>query len=163
MGYILLTVLEKTVDGLVLLEDFTYNNYKYAYGSPNLKKSAISMAIKRLKERGYIEKDLNEGKAILKITSLGRDYLKEDNQEWDGQYRIVIWDIPEKKRTIRNLLRRRLKSWGFKQWQKSVWISKKNVTSRLRELISEIGVDKMVMVIESNDTTLANIQIDDRP
>lgn len=122
--------LEKAIDGYVRLEDFAVNPGYYAYGYDRpLKKSSITKAIERLQNRGFIEKDINTNKVIFKLTEKGKDkaILMVDNQkDWDGKWRIVLFDIPEQKRTIRMLLRKKLKEWGFIQWQKSVWASKKN-------------------------------------
>ncbi len=41
---------------------------------------------------------------------------------WDKRWRIVIYDIPHKKRVARDALRLKLKELGFKEWQKSVFI-----------------------------------------
>jgi len=90
------------------------------------------------------------------LTEVGREFIllskSEDEIEWDGKWRIVIFDIPEDKRKIRNVFRSRLKLWDFKPWQKSVWASKKNVTSKLRNLIKELEIDNWVLVIESDNT-----------
>ena len=164
LNYYLLLALEKTIDGLIYLEDFTYHPYKYAQGpnlGPNRKKSSLVHAIRRLRKGGYIERDIDQGKIILKLTQLGRDYLGIE-EDWDGKYRIVIWDIPENKRRIRDLFRRRLKEWGFRSWQRSVWVSKKNITKRLRKLILELGIEKWVAVVESDDSSLEDIIFHDR-
>lgn len=43
-------------------------------------------------------------------------------EKWDGKWRMVIFDIPEKKRKARGALRDKLKELGFKELQKSVFI-----------------------------------------
>jgi len=63
----------------------------------------------------------------------------------------VIFDIPEKKRAARDLLRHNLKSWGFTQWQQSVWVTKKNCTKSLRKYVSNMGIEDWVMIIESDN------------
>lgn len=146
-------VLEKSIDGYVRLEDFAYHHYRYHYGIPELKKAALSKAVARLRKGGLIETDKTDvGKLILKLTDAGRTayLLGNDNVDnWDGKWRIVIFDIPEQKRLIRDLFRRNLKKWGFKHLQKSVWISKKNVTEKLFSYIKDLGVEKWVFVFES--------------
>lgn len=164
LNYWLLFALEKSVDGTLKLNDFIYNSYKYSQGpniAPEFKKSALSRALKRLREAGYIENNINQGQVILKLSKIGRDYLGVE-EKWDGKYRIIIWDIPEKKRRIRDLFRRRLKEWGFKNWQRSVWVSKRNVVGKLRKLVRELGIDDWVAVIESEDPSLSNIIFNDR-
>ncbi|HDO23714.1 MAG TPA: CRISPR-associated endonuclease Cas2 [bacterium] len=42
--------------------------------------------------------------------------------EWDSIWRIVIFDIPEKKKKAREALRRKLQELGFKKLQKSVFV-----------------------------------------
>lgn len=164
IAYYLLLTLEKATEGLVVLNDISYASQRRALlGIPDPPdRLALVQAIRRLRQRGVIAQERDqEGKIVLKLTGLGNDYLGRD-EKWDGKYRIVIWDIPEKKRRIRDLFRRRLKSWGFKTWQKSVWISKKNVVEKLRKLISELEMEGMVAVIESDDPSLNFIKLYDR-
>jgi len=42
--------------------------------------------------------------------------------KWDNKWRMVIFDIPEKKKRAREALRNKLKDLGFKELQKSVFI-----------------------------------------
>jgi len=154
----ILVVLETAVDGSVVLADFMDNPRRFGHEGPRMDypKSTLAAAIARLRKKGFIEKEINESKVILKLTEAGRDWLffnKSDDQiEWDGLWRIVIFDVPEKHRRVRNILRRRLKEWGFNQWQKSVWASKKPLTDHLRNLVKQLGVEKWVIVMESNNT-----------
>lgn len=41
---------------------------------------------------------------------------------WDKKWRIIMFDIPEKRRAERNVLREKLKDIGFKEIQKSVFV-----------------------------------------
>jgi len=72
LSYILLTILEKSVDGLVRYDDLIHHSHSYAWGSgweKSLKKSAVSKAIARLKGKGFVEKDKTDvGSIILKLT-----------------------------------------------------------------------------------------------
>lgn len=157
VGKLILLALEKGIDSYVRLEDFAYHHYRYHYGIPELKKASLAQALKRLREKGFVEKipEKDAGKIILKLTEAGREYLllkkAEDEIEWDGKWRIVVFDIPESKRLVRDILRSRLKLWGFKQWQKSVWASKKNVTDKLRNLAKELDIVDWILVIESDN------------
>lgn len=157
IGKMVLLALEKAVDGYVRFEDFTYHHYRYHHGIPELKKASLAQALKRLREKGFIERvtEKDEGKIILRLTEAGREFLllekSDDEIEWDGKWRVVVFDIPEKQRTIRNILRSRLKMWGFSPWQQSVWASKKNITAKLRNLVKELDIENWVLVIESDN------------
>lgn len=166
LSYYLLLALEKTVDGMVRANDYAYHSYIYAAGYDRpLKQSALSQAIKRLREKGFIGEEVDEDKVIIKLTDVGREVLGIDyfdEKEWDGGFTIVIFDIPENKKAIRDLLRRKLKKWRFVKWQKSVWVTKRKVAGKLREYIKELGISHWVVVIESNNVDSDNIIFSDR-
>lgn len=154
-NFILLT-LEKAVDGYMRIEDFASNPGLYAYYSRDfLKKSSLSQALKRLREGGLIEL-VSDRDLTFRLTDKGREKVVlasflQDNKAWDGKWRLVIFDVPEKRRTVRDILRRKLKDWGFIPFQQSVWGTKKNCTKSLRNFIKSVGIGDWVMVIESDD------------
>ena len=150
----ILLALEKTVDGYVRVEDFTTNTYIYAKGYDRpLKKSSLAQALKRLREKGFIEKENLDNQIIFKLTQSGANLLDEFSNSqkiWDNKWRIVIFDIPEQKRIIRNMFRRNLKKWGFKHLQKSVWISKRDVFDKLKKYVEDLGISQWVVIIEAD-------------
>lgn len=153
---LILLTLEKAIDGYVRFEDFAYHSYIYAKGYDRpLKKSVLAQALKRLREGGLVEL-IDNKQLIYRLTDSGRDRalwekMKISDSEWDGKWRLVIWDIPEKRRVARDLLRYKLKQLGFERFQKSVWACKKNCTKELRDFINRVGIEDWVMVLESDD------------
>lgn len=158
LSSLILLTLEKTVDGYVRFDDFINNPGLYAYHGGwdyPLNKAAFAKALKRLRENGLVD-FLDEKELIMRLTDQGKSQalwakLKFDKEKWDGKWRLVIWDIPEKRRAARDLLRAKLKELGFKHWQKSVWATKKNCTKLLRDFIKRVGIEDWVMVIESDN------------
>lgn len=154
LSYVILTALEKAVDGYVRFEDFTYHSYIYAQGYDRpLKKSELARAFKRLRDKGIIEKVKLKNDILFKLALAGEELMNGDPKQWDEKWRIVIFDIPEEKRVIRNLFRRNLKKWGFKHLQKSVWISKRDVYEKLNGYIKDLGIEKWVTIIEASKLT----------
>lgn len=148
---LVLLALEKSIDGYVVFEDFIYNPLL----ERPVKKSVLSQVIKRLREQGLVE-FISDKELFLRLTDSGRDKalwkkMVLGNEKWDGKWRLVIWDVPEKRRLARDLLRYKLKQLGFKQWQRSVWASKVNCTELLRNFIKQTGIEDWVMVIESDN------------
>jgi DNA-binding transcriptional regulator PaaX len=89
----------------------------------------IRRAINGLIQKGYIVK--KHDKYELSTTGSARLYLllqkaesaqKTRRKKWDGKWRIVIFDIPEKYRTTRDSLRTQLSQIGFVKIQNSVWV-----------------------------------------
>lgn len=155
---LILLSLEKAVDGYVRFEDFAYNLGYYAYGSGwdfTLKKASLAQSLKRLRENGLID-FIDDEKLLVRLTDQGREKallakIKLEPQKWDGKWRLVIFDIPEKRRAVRDLLRSKLKQWDFIRLQQSVWASKKDCKKPLRDFIKSVGIEDWVMVIESDD------------
>ena len=154
---VILLTLEKAVDGAVVFADFYDNPRRFVwYGPYEYPKSTLSAALARLRKKELIEKTIDEGKVILKLTEAGNDWLLMHKDEslvkWDGIFRMVIFDIPESHKSVREVLRKKLKEWRFVKWQKSVWVSKKPLTEKIRNLVRELGVGDWVLVVESNNT-----------
>lgn len=59
-------------------------------------------------------------------------YLKDD---WDGVWRIISYEIPEKKRHLRDRLRREMEGWGLGPWHRSFWMTSHPVITNLRDLV----------------------------
>ncbi len=155
---LILLILEKSVDGYVRLDDFLNNPGYYAYHSGweyPLKKSLLAQALKRLREQGFVEL-IDDNELTFRLTDSGKDRalwkkMMMGDKKWDGKWRLVIWDVPEKRRLARDLLRFKLKQLGFKKWQQSVWASKINCTKLLRDFIKRVGIEDWVMVVESDN------------
>lgn len=152
----MLLALENAVDGYVRVEDFLYNTHIYAKGYDRpLKKNSFSKALRRLREKGLVE-IVNETEVIIKLTDEGKtralwEKVRQLEGIRDGKWRLVAFDIPETHSLTRNLFRRRLKEFGFKQLQKSVWISKVDCTDLIRSYVKDLGIKKWVSVIEAEN------------
>ena len=76
-----------------------------------------------LQDKGFVE---NLDGQQAKLTEMAKMNLLAEivaRRKPDGQYRLITFDIPEKLRIKRDVLRRHLRELGFRQWQKSVWMS----------------------------------------
>ena len=90
--------------------------------------------------------------ALPEITAEGKRRLSEvvplycDNRTWDGRLHVVTYDIPEKKRKTRDLLRAYLRRLGCAKLQESVWLTPYNPIDVLRAFISEKEIEGTVIV-----------------
>lgn len=74
-------------------------------------------------------------------------FLKED---WDGVFRILSYEIPEKKRELRDKLRREVASWGLGPWHRSFWLTPHPIIPSLRRLVSASEEEQYVQAFESS-------------
>lgn len=119
-------------------------------------KESIERSKKALINRGLLE--LKKDK--LRLTQKGKLYLLRNtfnkNQQkkkpkWDGKWRVLIFDIPENLRFVRDQLRSTLIVIGFKRLQNSVWIYPYNCEDLVNLLKAdlEIGKDLLYMIVDT--------------
>lgn len=96
----------------------------------NLRYRAKSAA-GRLVAKGYAMWVEKGGKKYLRITPAGRKAfafeqakasLGNQKKKWDGRWRMVAFDIPERRRRVRSCLRAIMGEIGFVRLQDSVWV-----------------------------------------
>lgn len=117
--------------------------------------------IDNLTKRGWLNfKKVGEEKYQILLTTDGElksysykiPHLKIPiPKKWDKKWRMIIFDIPEKFKVARNILRNRLKLLGFKQIQKSVWVHPYPCWSELKELVSLYNLNSFVRLVEVSD------------
>ncbi len=84
-------------------------------------------SVEKLIKLGLLKRSVRAGEIYVEITEKGDSYLRNIykipiKKVWDGKWRLVIYDVPEKNRGSRNQFRRKLQEIGFRLLQTSVWI-----------------------------------------
>jgi len=122
-----------TAPGAVLMFRGLGRQKQYIFGPPDPKlKAKLKEALYKLKKQRLVEITRMKGTEVeLKITQKGKERILRFELEklkilkpnkWDGKWRVVIFDIPEKKKLGREVLREKLKDLGFVRLQNSVFI-----------------------------------------
>ncbi len=96
------------------------------------RKYEIKSSLSKLTDRDLVEFVKNKnGNKFAKLTEKGERILRmsESNgykikkpKKWDGMWRVITFDIKEEKRATRDNIRQTLKTMGFCQLHKSVWV-----------------------------------------
>lgn len=152
LSYYLLFALEKGIETGTPLLDFLASPRTFVWTGyrTNLNYSNLYKTVRLLRIKGYIETPKDGKKILLKLTDKGKQtlILKKllENKSWDGKWRIVIFDIPEKHRKVRNTLRNQLRQWHFERLQKSVWVGKKDVSSEIKKFIKGLNIESWVQI-----------------
>jgi DNA-binding transcriptional regulator PaaX len=77
----------------------------------------------------------------------GRDPQTHWSREWDGRWRLVIFDIPENQGSHRDRLRHYLRDKHFGCLQKSVWITPDPLEEERKTLIGgKINVESLILL-----------------
>lgn len=145
--------------GKINIQAFFPPKYAKKYGYSNLHKRNYSNTFHYIKRKGFI-KNKN---SIYYLTPKGEKeaffaYLNAESSvyinkkpKWDNRWRIVFFDIPEKKRHYRDYLRTILKAVGFKEFQKSIWIYPYPIPKFLKELLWEENIKQYTRFITTQD------------
>jgi len=89
-----------------------------------------------------IEKIVKNGQPYLRLSNRGKKIIARDfslialqNKPWDGYWRIIAYDIPEKYKKTRYLLQQELQTLGFGMMQKSIYISPHDLAEDIQEYL----------------------------
>lgn len=77
-------------------------------------------------------------------------------KERDGVWKMVIFDIPEKKRQVRNVIRAKLISLGFQRWQNSIWMSPYTMAPEIEEELNELAKHYFIRLIKTTDINVTD-------
>lgn len=89
-----------------------------------------------------------EGEKLVRRLKLR--FISARQKHWDGKWRLVIFDVPERIRDRRNFLRRELDYLGFHQLQKSAWVTPYPLPLEFFEITKELEVDNHFRVITAD-------------
>lgn len=130
-------------------------------------REVIARSRNRLVEHGLLARD---EKGFLRLTTKGGTKLRElERREyklphpkcWDKKWRVLIFDIPEKRKYLREKIRNTLRAIGFNQLQKSVWVYPYDCEDLITLLKADfkVGKDLLYLVVDEieNDKKLLNL------
>ncbi len=122
-----------------------------SYKELTFKKKTIETNLYRLIEDGLISKDPKQ--KIYHLTDKGKkvvSYVENRylilKKPWDGKLRIVIFDIPEKRKHWRRIIRQELLLMQFQQLQKSVYVGKYPIPASFIKEIDDAGLRKYIFI-----------------
>lgn len=112
---------------------------------------AVRAALSRSVKRGWIIPEKDGRKAFYRLSErvgwqVGRirERLYGYGSEWDGNWRILVYAVPEAKRTVRDRFRNELILLGFGTPAPGVWVSPNGSLEAARDLVGFYGLQKYV-------------------
>lgn len=110
--------------------------------------------LERAKRRRLVEEQKKGDRLMVRLTDRGRYLFKFKNIKKQpdhypvGEGCIVVFDIPESQRVARDTFRRFLVECGFRQFQQSVWVCRKDVAGLVAEFVRAHKFTPWIHVIE---------------
>jgi len=110
-----------------------------------------------LVEQGTIFKFEENSQVSYQLSNSGYEELSLEfpfcrflRDNWDGKWRIVSYEIPEKQRDLRDKLRREVSSWGLGPWHRSFWITPHPIIPYLQKLVANKEEEKYIQAFDSD-------------
>lgn len=160
--YTLLAAIALT--GVVLVATMAPNAPAALSNLPSFKRAKLryqyKTALGRLAAQGHIVFEKRDSKQYARITESGLKVLAFEQEKvklsnankkrWNRRWRVVIFDVPEKRRKTRDRLRNIMERTGFVRLQDSVWVFPYDCEDFITLLKAElkIGVAVLYMVVE---------------
>ena len=113
--------------------------------SSGYSRKTLEQSMRRARQQGLIEELDNK----LRLTVLGQRMARpySAGKLKNGKL-MIVFDVPENQATARRQLRLLLRKWGFKQSQKSVWVSDYDHRESVKEAIKELRLQGYVKLYE---------------
>lgn len=113
----------------------------------------------KLKNQGCILKEKKDDDIYYKITDKGEKSIDKllkplkQTGKWDGRWRLVMFNIPEAKRNLRDRIRRSLVKLGMGILQPSVWISPNDIKDEIEETKKKLNLENTLKYFEVTRNT----------
>ncbi len=136
----LLQILHLAEDFLVFFDDY-FKSTSWVYQHSGMSRQAKSESKKYLRQEKILSLDFSLNLPKKSVYSL-------INKPWDEKWRMVNFDIPEKNRNLRDKIRYSLEQLGFKNLQRSLWVSPLPVddfVEKIRKKVDDPG--HMVIIV----------------
>lgn len=121
----------------------------WAYRNGLLQQLAALQKAQLVERRGALPVD-----RVHRLTQAGRllalggcDPITRWNRQWDGQWRMILFDVPQQEASARARLRRSLVQRGFGYLQNSVWITPDPLTGEREALgAGQVDVESLLLL-----------------
>src|SRR5699024_2076191 len=119
---------------------------------------SVRAAISRMAKQGWITSTKRGNKSFYSLTEPGRARMEEASKriykssapDWDGKWRILVYTIPEKKRRVRDELRKELTWSGFGPLTNSCWVTPNPLEKEVSRLIAKYGIHSYVSFFQAD-------------
>jgi DNA-binding transcriptional regulator PaaX len=148
------------VGGTALMAPNTLQLIEYLQPTNRHERRKIWTAIRYLERRDRIRMEERDGTQYLLLTEKGRIQHNEDAiwemsirhpYRWDRKWRLVMFDLPSGPERVRKSFREKLEDFGFKLYQRSVFIYPYECHEEVNVVADWYGVRKHVRYVVATE------------
>jgi len=153
-GFIIESFLDAIDLDIPLLPLESVHHWMKRKSCKNISHKSYRETIWKLQHKNYLEIVEKNNKKFLKLTEKGqlekllRKARIPRQSEWDGKWRVLMFDIPEKHREKRDFFRYLLKQNNYAMLQASVFINPYPLNPEALKYLKKIGLMEFVRYME---------------
>lgn len=150
---------ESLLETLAILGPMTLQTGLYVRGGwrGGESRHAYWAAVRRLEHKGLIALRRTGGRTpVLRLTPRGTAHLEARadprrrwNARWNGRWYLLAYDVPERERAYRTVLRSFLRRLRLGYLQNSVWVTPFDIRPAFSDLCEAAAVDNYAFLFES--------------
>ena len=118
---------------------------------------AVRTVVSRMKRKGHLENRQVGRRSFYRLSAMGLNEIRwggdrmraAPDSQWDGQWTVVTYSVPEKHRGRRDTLRWMLHVWGFGALAPGTWVSPGPLPPEAEKDCRAIGVWEYVEVFRA--------------
>ncbi len=137
----------------------TYKNFSRSRARHYESPAHIRKIVTKMQRSGLVYMYERRGDTVVRLTEKGRRelsrYIMKEKLikplRWDGYWRIIIFDISEKRRYARDRIRMHIEELGFVKLQNSVWVYPYECEELVALLKADFEVGKEVLYIVARE------------
>lgn len=125
---------------------------------------AARSTLSRMRQKGWFKPERAGRHSLYVVTPRGRRILDEGGQrifeprkmQWDSQWHLVVYSLPESKRRLRNDLRKRLSWLGFGRLAPGTWVSPNDRHAEVETLLDDLEARPYVEMFSKLQLTIGD-------
>jgi phenylacetic acid degradation operon negative regulatory protein len=114
--------------------------------------NAIRLGLSRMSKHGVFRVRRAGRCSYYSLSEKGLKWMEQgrvrafevEHKQWDGKWRLVVYNIPERQRALRDKLRVKLHSLGFAKLSTSLWIAPHDIRTEINEYLKDRGMVRYV-------------------
>lgn len=127
---------------------------------------AARLALSRMCRKGWLRRQKVGNRSYYSMTSNSVRLMDESvkrifpayrrNKSWDHQWHLVTYSVPEKRRSVRERLRKELTWLGYGALSYGTWISPYNSRQEIERIVAELKIEDLVEIFTAQHEGFAS-------
>ncbi|MCK4369403.1 MAG: hypothetical protein KAV68_07095 [Dehalococcoidales bacterium] len=126
-------------------------------GNFDLSEQSVRSAVSRMCRAGVLKVRHSGVRSYYSLTEEGHSLLAKGTQrifvrrknQWDGNWNIVIYSVPEQERKARDRLRLELSWMGYGPLSNATWISPYDLTKEVEDLAERLQIKEHIQIFQA--------------